>query len=38
MPRPYYERIVRSERELHAVRRYILENPARWAKDRENPD
>jgi putative transposase len=31
-------RIIRNERELNAVRRYILENPARWAEDRENPN
>jgi hypothetical protein len=27
--RNYYERIVRNERELDALRRYIAENPAR---------
>ncbi|MBN1810535.1 MAG: transposase [Anaerolineae bacterium] len=36
--RNYYERIIRNERELNAVRHYISENPARWAEDRENPD
>jgi putative transposase len=36
--RNYYERIIRDERELNAVRRYIRENPARWAEDRENPN
>ena len=34
--RGYYERIVRNERELNAIRQYILENPARWAEDRDN--
>lgn len=29
--RDYYERIVRDERELHNIRRYIEGNPARWA-------
>ena len=29
--RNYYERIIRDERQLEAIRRYILENPARWA-------
>ena len=33
-----YERIIRNERELNAIRRYILDNPARWAEDQENPD
>jgi putative transposase len=28
--RDYYERIIRDERALHAIRRYIDENPARW--------
>ena len=34
--RNYYERIVRSERELAAIRRYIRQNPANWAGDSEN--
>jgi REP element-mobilizing transposase RayT len=36
--RNYYERIVRNDRELHAIRRYILANPKRWDEDAENPD
>ena len=36
--RGYYERIVRNERELNAIRQYILDNPARWAEDRDNLD
>lgn len=35
--RNYYERIVRSQRELERIREYIATNPARWALDRENP-
>jgi len=35
--RNYYERIVRNERELDAIREYIANNPAQWAADRENP-
>ena len=31
--RNYFERIVRSERELQHTREYILANPARWAND-----
>ena len=36
--RGYWERIVRNERELNAIRQYIQENPARWAEDRDNLD
>ena len=36
--RGYYERIIRNERELVATRQYIVNNPARWAEDRENLD
>ena len=35
--RDYYERVVRNERELNAIRRYIDNNPAQWESDRENP-
>ena len=35
--RNYYERIIRNERELDAIRRYILDNPNRWDEDGENP-
>lgn len=34
--RNYYERIIRNERELNAIREYIINNPARWAEDHEN--
>ena len=33
----YYERIVRNEAELERIRRYIEENPARWATDTDTP-
>ena len=36
--RGYYERIVRNERELLAIRKYVEDNPARWAADQENLD
>jgi REP element-mobilizing transposase RayT len=36
--RNYYERVIRNERELNAIRQYIRDNPAHWAEDRENPD
>jgi len=32
-----YEHIIRDERELHRTREYIINNPARWESDRENP-
>ncbi len=35
--RNYYEHIVRNERELERLRRYIDENPERWELDLENP-
>lgn len=36
--RGYYDHIVRNERELNAIRQYILDNPIRWAEDRDNLD
>jgi putative transposase len=36
--RNYYERVIRNEHELNAIRQYIRDNPADWAEDRENPD
>ncbi len=35
--RNYYEHIIRDESSLHRIRQYIVENPMRWAFDRENP-
>jgi REP element-mobilizing transposase RayT len=35
--RNYYERIIRDDNELNRVRRYILDNPAKWGEDPENP-
>jgi REP-associated tyrosine transposase len=35
--RSYYERVIRGEDELGALREYIEQNPLRWALDRENP-
>ena len=34
--RNYYERIIRDEGELNNIREYIINNPARWAEDKEN--
>ena len=36
--RNYYERILRNNRELNAVRRYIHHNPINWNADAENPN
>lgn len=32
--RNYWEHIVRNERELHRIREYIINNPAKWESDR----
>ena len=32
-----YERVIRNPAELDTIRRYIANNPARWALDAENP-
>ncbi len=34
----YYDRIIRNDRELQATRQYVVNNPARWAEDRDNLD
>jgi REP element-mobilizing transposase RayT len=34
----YWDRVIRNERELNAIRHYIRENPARWAEDQDNLD
>ena len=35
--RNYFEHVIRSEESWNSIRQYILDNPARWAFDRENP-
>jgi putative transposase len=35
--RNYYEHVVRDEGSLNRIRQYILDNPAQWAMDRDNP-
>ncbi|NLH99622.1 MAG: hypothetical protein GX446_09050 [Chthonomonadales bacterium] len=35
--RNYYEHIIRDDGSLDRIRQYILDNPVRWAFDRENP-
>jgi len=36
--RNYYEHIIRHDKELNAIRQYIIDNPANWLQDAENPD
>jgi len=35
--RNYYERIIRDETELHAIRQYMIDNPIKWAEDENHP-
>ena len=35
--RNYYDHVIRNEANLHRIRQYIADNPARWAEDPENP-
>ena len=35
--RNYYEHIIRNDESLNRIRQYVLDNPLRWAFDRENP-
>jgi REP element-mobilizing transposase RayT len=35
--RGYYDRVVRSERELDRIRLYIIDNPTKWSHDVHNP-
>ena len=35
--RNYYERVIRDDRELDAIRQYIADNPVRWFEDENNP-
>jgi len=36
--RNYYEHIIRGEREMDRISRYIESNPSRWKDDEENPN
>jgi len=33
----FHDRIIRNGRELNNIRQYIINNPAKWDSDRENP-
>ena len=35
--RDFYEHIIRNERELNAIRQYIINNPANWQVDKLKP-
>jgi REP element-mobilizing transposase RayT len=35
--RGFFEHIIRTEQDLQRLRSYILDNPARWSLDEENP-
>ncbi len=35
--RNYFERVLRSDRELDRAREYILDNPRKWMEDKHNP-
>jgi putative transposase len=35
--RNYYEHVIRDDQSLNRIRHYIVDNPARWEFDRENP-
>ena len=35
--RNYYEHIIRDDEALNRIRQYIMDNPARWHEDPENP-
>jgi len=35
--RNYFEHVIRNEESLNRIRQYILDHPAKWEFDRENP-
>jgi REP element-mobilizing transposase RayT len=35
--RSFYDHIIRNEKELYAIRKYIRNNPLQWELDQENP-
>ena len=36
--RNYYEQVIRDDDDLNTIQEYIVNNPARWDEDTENPD
>lgn len=35
--RSFHDRVIRDDAELQRLRQYVIDNPLRWALDRENP-
>ncbi|MGE4559132.1 MAG: hypothetical protein AB7E77_02940 [Desulfobulbus sp.] len=35
--RNYYEHVIRDERDLHAIRQYLADNPVKWELDANHP-
>ena len=35
--RSFYDHVIRKEESLNSIRQYILDNPRKWALDKENP-
>ena len=36
--RNYYEHVIRNQKDLNRIRKYIIENPLKWDLDKENPN
>lgn len=36
--RNYYEHVIRNDDELNRIREYVVNNPARWEEDENNPE
>ncbi|MBK7497949.1 MAG: transposase [Ignavibacteriales bacterium] len=34
----FYDRIIRNDKELYNIRKYIQENPLRWELEKNNPE
>ena len=34
----FYDRIIRNEKELYNIRKYIEQNPLRWELDKDKPE
>jgi REP element-mobilizing transposase RayT len=34
----FYDRVIRDEKELYQIRKYIQENPLRWEIEKDNPE
>ncbi len=36
--RNYYDRVIRNEKELGKIRKYVFENPLKWELNKNNPE